>query len=174
MPYTLCIPAGDKTVMVPEYLSQYKEDSQAETSGVDLGADVDGLMNVVSKGMEQEVQPYGIALVELSLLRICMEQTEATTTDLAEVLPVDASRISRMVNGLVERGLLIMHRLRNDRKIVMLRLSEQGKEMTSMLHQRIQAHGAKLTENIGEEYLRKFEAVGSQIVANYAAMKPQP
>ena len=56
----------------------------------------------------------------------------------------------------------------------MLRLSDQGKEMTSMLHRRIQAYSAKLTEDIGKEDLRKFEAVASQIVANYAAMKPQP
>ena len=83
--------------MVPEYLSHHNEDSLAETSVIDLGAHVDGLMNAVYKGMEQEVQPYGIALVELSLLRICMEQTEVTATELAEVLPVDASRISRMV-----------------------------------------------------------------------------
>lgn len=43
-----------------------------------------------------------------------------------------------------------------------------------MVHQHIQAYSAKLTENLGEEDRRKFEAVASQIVANYAAMKPQP
>ena len=160
--------------MDQELQSQRNDDEQAETPGLDLAAHVDGLMNAVSKGIEEEVQPYGIGIVDLSLLRICMEQTEATATDMAEVLPVDASRISRIVNGLVEKGLLIRRRLRNDRRIVMLRLSDQGREMTSMLLRRIQAYNARLTKNIDGEDLKKFEAVASQIVANYAEMKPQP
>ncbi len=138
----------------------------------DLRACVAGLSNAVFKGVSQEVALYDLAAVEFNLLRACLDsEGEITATELAEILPVDTSRITRLVTILVNRGLLRRRRLPDDRRVVMLSLSEEGKEMTSRILQRLELHDAALTEGIDEDDMRLFESVTYRILTNYAAMQ---
>ena len=151
---------------------QDDRDPRAGSPPADLDACVSGLVNAVEKGMAQEVTPYGLVPVEFNLLRICLEMgKETTATQLALLLPVDASRISRIVTGLVDRGLLRRRRLRQDRRVVMLRLSDEGRELTSQVMERMKSYDAQLTEGVGEDEMRAFASVTARIVANHAAMQ---
>lgn len=136
----------------------------------DLEECVAGLVNAVDKGMATEVAPYGLTPLEYSLLRHCLEE-ECTATHLAQVLPVDGSRVSRLVTGLVDKGLVRRRRLRSDRRVVMLRLSDEGRELTLRIMERMRGYDAMLTEGIDDEDLRVFASVSSRIVANHAAMQ---
>ncbi len=135
---------------------------------INLGADIANLFNVLDKSMAQKVAPHGITGIEYSLLWYCLEG-EWTATRLAQVLPVDAARISRIVTELVDKGLLSRRRLRSDRRIVMLRLTEEGRELASHISQEMQRYYVILTEGIGEEEIRVFEDFISKIIANHAA-----
>ena len=128
-------------------------------------------MNAVLKGAGDELEGYDLTVIEFSLLRACMAEQEATATQLAEVLPVDASRVSRLVNQLVDKGLLVRRRLRNDRRIVMLRLSEEGVRLTSEILRHMWAYEAKLVEGIDEQDLHVFAEVALKMTANHDAMK---
>lgn len=163
---------GDKGAMCPELHSQNNDNTETDTLAVNLAASVRDLINAYAKGAAQLMHIYGISPVEFSLLQVCMERRESTATDLAQVLPVDASRISRIVTGLVKKGLLIRRRLRKDRRIVMLRLSEQGMELTEMVERHLATYDARLADNIGEKDLSTFRSVILKILANQAAMKP--
>ena len=137
---------------------------------VDLEDLVMGLVNAVTKATADETTPYNLTPLEFTLLRICMEKEECTATELAVDLPVDASRISRLVTKLFDDGLLLRRRLREDRRVVMLRLSEEGSELVSTIHQRIHANTAKLTENVSSEEMSAFASVASKILANHENM----
>ena len=151
-----------------------QRDIQRETElpAIDLGKCIAGLVNAVTKGMAEELDPYDLNPLEFNLLRTCMERGECTATELAAELPVDASRISRIVTILVDKDLLVRRRLRSDRRIVMLRLSDKGNELTSMLLQRIQAYDAKLTHDISAEEMSVFAEAAAKIVANHEALRP--
>ena len=136
-----------------------------------LGIQVTSLMNAVLKGAAIELEPYNITPLEFTTLRICLARGESTMTELAAVLPVDTSRTSRTVAGLVDKGLLRRHRRRDDRRVVMLRLSEQGIELTSMLQELLQSFDSRLTEDISPDELSVFASVVERIAANYAAMQ---
>ena len=151
--------------------SQGSPDDQPERQPAELGAYIAGLVNVVDKGMADEVAPYDLSTLEFSLLRVCMERVECTATQMSEVLPSDAPRISRMVSRLVDMGLISRRRLRSDRRVIMLRLTEQGKELTSQLVWRVREYEALLTESISEEELRAFASIASKIVANHASLQ---
>lgn len=142
----------------------------AEDPPADLEECVAGLVNAVDKGMAREVAPYGLTPLEYSLLRHCLEE-ECTATHLAQVLPVDGSRVSRLVTGLVDKGLVRRRRLRSDRRVVMLRLSDEGRELTLQIMQRMQGYDAMLTEGIDEAEMRVFVSVSARIIANHAAMQ---
>ncbi len=141
---------------------------------VDLVVRSTDLLNAVAKGMAEELGPHDLSPLEFSLLRVCAEKSEVTATELAVVLPVDASRISRVVTRLVDKGLLSRRRLRNDRRIVMLRLSDEGAALTARLHQRLRAYDVRLTKNIAEEDLDVFASVVSRILANYMRIASPP
>ena len=121
--------------------------------------------------MAEEVEPYDLTHVEFSLLRACMKRQECTATELARLLPVDASRISRIVNTLVNLGLLRRRRLRSDRRTVMLNLTDEGRDLTIRLHERMQEYYVKLVEGISAEDLRILESATSTILSNYAAIR---
>ena len=135
-----------------------------------LGLLISDLYNMLDKAIMKAVLPHGIAPIEYSLLWHCLEG-ERTATDLAQILPIDGSRVSRLVTVLVDRGLLRRRRLRSDRRIVMLRLTEEGRELTSSIFQDMRRYYAMLTEDVGEEELRLFESIASRMVANDDAVQ---
>ena len=149
--------------------SRPKPDRQVKSAPLDLGRHVTSLLNVVTKVLSDELDAYNVSPLEYSLLRMCLERGECTATEIAEELPIDASRVSRLVNGLVEDGMLVRRRLKEDRRIVMLRLSDQGQESTALLFQRIQAHYSRLTKGVTSAERTAFEAVMKKIIGNYAA-----
>ena len=152
-------------------MQNHAQDSEGqEPPPADLDTYVDGLTNAVYKGMADEVEPHGLAPLEFNLLRACMRQEECTATQLAEILPVDASRISRVVTKLVDSGLLRRRRLRNDRRIVMLKLTEKGSELTEQIDRRVKMYDAKLTEGVTEEEMSGFVTTTFKILANFDSL----
>ena len=129
-----------------------------------------GLMNAVEMGIAAEVAPHNLTSIEFGLLRACMDIGECTATQLALLLPVDASRISRIVNGLVNKGLLVRQRQTYDRRVVMLRLSDEGYELTESLNQRVQDYDNRLMAGVSEEEMRAFVAITQKILSNHEAI----
>ena len=141
--------------------------TETETPAIDLGAHVTDLGIAVTRGISDILAPYGLFPVDFSLLRACQRMGECTATQLAEVVPTDPSRISRVVTKLVDLGLLIRRRLQDDRRMVMLRLTDEGTDLTSQLYGHTQAYYAALMEGIAAEDLRAFTSTTSRIKENY-------
>ncbi len=152
--------------------SRSAEDPQrpAADPPIDLVTCVSELERAVDGGMATELAPDRLTPMEFRLLRHCLEG-ECTATHLAQVLPVDGSRISRLVTGLVDRGLLRRRRLRNDRRIVMLRLSDEGAELTGRMIERVERYDAVLLAGLSDREMRVFRDVTARIVANHAAAR---
>ena len=132
------------------------------------------LVNAVGTGVADRVRPYGLAPMEFSLLRVFLNERDRTARELAQILPVDASRVSRVVNKMVDMGLLRRRRLRNDRRVVRLTLTEEGETLAQKLHERIQAYDASLMEGVSAAEARAFAATIAKIAANSAALeKPE-
>ena len=149
-------------------------DSQKGSPSIDLEPCVASLINAIEKGMQREVAPHAVTPLEFQLLRICQESDkEVTATHLARFLPVDPARISRLVTSLVDKGMLRRRRLREDRRIIMLRLSDEGKALTLKISRNMAAYSNKLTKGIDGHEMQIFASVASRIAANYAAMQPE-
>ena len=133
----------------------------------DLVRVVSGLANSVQKGIAVLVAPHDLSTLDVQLLMICREMRECAATQLAQLLPTDASRISRLVTELANKGLLRRRRLRSDRRIVMLRLSPAGEELMEELIQQIEEYYKTLTAGLSEREQRAFLAASLKIVSNY-------
>ena len=134
----------------------------------DLGIHVSGLANAMTKGMGEQLAPFDISPLEFTVLGICLRSGTTTASQLARVMPIDAGRISRIVNALCERGLLTRQRLREDRRVVRLRLTEAGQRLATELAQRVQEYNTLLVEKVSQKDLATFVAVSWKIMGNYA------
>ena len=85
-------------------------------------------------------------------------------------MPVDPSRISRIVARLVDKGWLRRRRKRDDRRLVMLQLTDDGAELMIDLRDRVGDYNAQLTADVSAEEMRIFTSVALKIIANGNAM----
>lgn len=152
--------------------SQDSPDRQAEGQPTDMRGSAADLLNALYKTTSEEAARYDLTVTQFNLLRACLEGgEECTATELAQVLPMDTSRISRIVTILVDRGLLQRRRQTDDRRIVMLTLSEEGRELTSRVIRNLNLYDSMLTEGIDDNEMRVFVSVASRVVSNYTAMQ---
>ncbi|MDE2836109.1 MAG: MarR family transcriptional regulator [Chloroflexota bacterium] len=154
---------------------QGSPDPQATRPSFALGGWMAGLANAVERGLARELAPYNLTPMEFNLLRFCLIEKgeEITATQLAQMLPVDASRVSRIVTAVVDRGLLVRRRLPEDRRVVMLHLSPEGRDLTLRATGSMDAFVARLMTGVDEHDVEVFVSVFSQMIANHAAFMEQ-
>ena len=100
----------------------------------------DALANAVSRGVDREAAAFNLTPLEFALIRLFLTDLEWTATELAQVLSVNASVMSRAVGKLVDRGVLYRRRLRKDRRVVLLKLTEGGVALGLELHERAHSY----------------------------------
>ena len=152
------------------YSNEHKTGLMVRES-TDLGSCVAGLVNTLAKETSDLVASRGLIPLDFALLRLFVGRERWTTTELAEVLLVKTSRISRVVGKLVDMGLMHRRRPRNDRRVVFLTLTKDGMALTLELYQRVQEYEARLSEGVSEDEMATFASVTSTIIANHSALK---
>ena len=107
------------------------------------------LVNVAHRGMAEQMASHDLNSLEFAIPRAFLDQDEWTTTQPTQVLSVKASRKSRLADQLVETGLMARRFPSEDRRVVFLALTNEGKASTPDLHRRVQAYDATLTWALG-------------------------
>jgi DNA-binding MarR family transcriptional regulator len=105
----------------------------------ELDACFDAFRRVMMRSMappatDVELSPQdGRALVTLS------DRGPVTMTDLSELLGVPLSTATRMVERLIDKGLAIRSRIEDDRRVVRVELSDEGKKLNQIFleHRRV-------------------------------------
>ena len=131
----------------------------------DLLASAEGLANRLYAAVEDEIVPF--KLWEFAILRAFFAKEEWTVTQLARAYPTDPSRISRVMNKLVKKGLISKVRLPSDQRVVKLRLTDEGKDTVRELCGRVISLGAIITKDISYEELIGFLNTMRKMKANY-------
>ena len=154
-----------------EQKTQNDQSSSEQAALANLADRVASLSSAVVKGVERQIAPYGLIGMEFAMLKAFVAQEEWTVTQLTEVLPADAPRVSRLVSRLVDRGLLRRRRRTDDRRVVRLRLTPQGEELTATVCQVVEQFEASLLEGLSAEDGEALDSAISRIVANHAALQ---
>ncbi len=80
-----------------------------------------------------QAERYGVTLAESRFLISMNQHNIKTTAEFAEKLMVAKSRITRIVDGLVKKGLAVRHEGKKDRRISVVRLTAKGKHISDDL-----------------------------------------
>ena len=138
----------------------------------DLGRCVTGLVNAVARGMEEQLAPWGLSAVEFSILGVVYRAKETTVSEIASVIPVDSGRISRVVHKFWERGLISRERMSSDRRVVQLRLTDEGGDLVPHLVQLVEDYNQILISDISDKEFTQFLATCRKIIENRTRLRP--
>ena len=127
------------------------------------------LVSSVNRGVDNEAAAYNLTPAEFAAIRLFLVDLEWTATELTPMLSVDASTMNRVVNKLVDRGVLRRRRPREDRRLVLLKLTEEGVSLGLELHEKAHSYEERLTRGISPEDLETCLATIRRIVANHAS-----
>ena len=113
---------------VPDF---YRGDqwSAEESIGYLLRTTVSTLM----RAAETAMRPHGLTSVQWAPLMIISRGGNPTAASLARDLNTDTGAMTRMLDRLEAKGLLMRTRSATDRRVVELTLTDQGRELTTQI-----------------------------------------
>ncbi|MCY3862974.1 MAG: MarR family winged helix-turn-helix transcriptional regulator [bacterium] len=133
-----------------------------------FGDCVSSLTKVISMAVNIEIERFGLRPDEFAVMQLFCHRSEWTATQLTERTDLGPSRISRLVEQLVNRRLLRRRRSSTDRRVVNLVLTDNGGEMIAAAHSRIISYQAALLKDVSEQELSGFFATARKVIQSYA------
>lgn len=103
------------------------------------------LSNFVSHSFAEKLEKYDVSVAQWVVLRTLYDAGEANLNEAAEAVGVDKSSLSRMVERLVQKG-LVLRQSGADRRSLKLKLSASGRKLVPVL--------AKLADSNDEAFFR--------------------
>jgi DNA-binding MarR family transcriptional regulator len=103
------------------------------TDGDIVGALFRGVLGSIFTEIERRLAPQGLTHAQWVPLFHLAHGGCSTTSELARALQSDAGAMSRTLDRLEAKGLLARVRSSDDRRIVNLKLSDAGREMTAIV-----------------------------------------
>ena len=119
--------------------------SRAPASPQKLGA-VDGLAQLsflVQNSLARHATEHSLSLVQTRLLGILRDR-EPTMNELARLLELDKSSVSGLIDRAERRGLVGRVPSRADGRVVLVRLTDEGRALVSKVAPRLEADVAKI------------------------------
>jgi DNA-binding MarR family transcriptional regulator len=101
----------------------------------------------IANFVERALKEFGISREQLSVIHFLdTEPVEKMTVNkLREVLLDDSPNVSRILNKMVEKGLVRKERQADDQRVVHISLTEKGRRLHEKADQKIIGHNVKLS-----------------------------
>ena len=97
--------------------------------------------------VERTLKEFGISRAQLGVLHFLDTQAkeQMTVNQLREVLIDDSPNVSRILNTMVDKGLVRKERQQDDQRVVHIALTEKGRRLHKQADQKITGHNLQLT-----------------------------
>jgi DNA-binding MarR family transcriptional regulator len=98
-----------------------------------LGYWLRALSNLVSEGFAERLQKHDVSVPQWVVLRCLFDMENAPLNELASTIGVDNGALSRMIERLVQKGLIVRETDPTNRRTVRLRLTDTGQQLVPVL-----------------------------------------
>ena len=117
--------------------------SLRDKAAVLLGCTAQEIANFV----ERELKEFDISREQLSVIHYLdtAEVDKMTVNELRETLIDDKPNVSRILNKMVEKGLVRKARQTNDQRVVYVSLTEKGRKLHKQADEKITGHNVRLS-----------------------------
>jgi len=110
----------------------------------------------LSKMYNELVAPYGITVsVGFALLNIDVQKGTPSTA-LGPKMGMESTSLSRVLKSMEKQGLIVREPNSNDRRSVMIKLTESGKEKRNHSRKAVLGFNEKVGKSIGRDRAKEF------------------
>jgi len=97
--------------------------------------------------VERELKEFDISREQLSVIHYLdtAEVDKLTVNELRETLIDDSPNVSRILNKMVEKGLVRKERQTDDQRVVYVSLTEKGRKLHKQADEKITGHNVRLS-----------------------------
>lgn len=125
-------------------------------------------LSVLTRAAETEMQSCGLTAVQWAPLMIISRARNPTAASLARDLNTDTGAMTRMLDRLEAKGLLVRKRSQSDRRVVELALTDEGRVAAAVIpHHLARVYNSHLRGFSPEEYA-SLKQLLKRIVQNSA------
>ncbi len=128
------------------------------------------LSNLVHHTFELALANYGVTVAQWNALVAIYNGDATTPFDLARFIDIDSGAVTRLVDRLVEKQLLIRIPDSEDRRSIRLELTDKGRELVPQLVQRADTNDQQFFGTLTSEEHQQLKALMSKLlIANSIA-----
>jgi DNA-binding MarR family transcriptional regulator len=113
----------------------------------------------LARALDVELAQHGITHAQGSIILLLASGRFSTAADLARELYVDSASMTRMLDRLQKRGMLARMPRRDDRRIIDLLLSDEGKRLGQLLPQLYSQVLNRSFERFSDEEIRLLRSL---------------
>jgi len=128
---------------------------------------------VVERGLHVKVKdlmPEELTVDQFKTLRFLRHNANSTASELAQFFCVGKSSITAIITRLSDKGLLDRVPDDDDRRVIHLKLTEEGERISSLLEERVQNVLSDLIEHFDEKeaiaFIETFEKLAKVVKAS--------
>ena len=101
----------------------------------------------IANFVERALKEFGISREQLGVIHYLDvgKKDRMTISELRETLIDDSPNVSRILNKMVEKGLVRKERETNDQRVVYVSLTEKGRQLHKQADEKIAGHNLKLS-----------------------------
>ena len=128
-----------------------------------IGFHLNRAANIVHAGFSKCLEPYDVAPEQFATLMIISEDGEINQSEIAELLAKGRPTVSRTLDALEKKGLIVREENSADRRIKPIRLTEKGREVLSAVQPKARqfndAIRARLAPGEAETFFHVLETI---------------
>lgn len=98
-----------------------------------LGFLVNRVASVIRAGFEHELAPHGVTAKQWPVLRLALELDHPRPSEMAEAMGIDRGAVTRLIDRLVEKGLVVRAGDPTDLRAARVELTEKGRTLVPVL-----------------------------------------
>lgn len=145
-----------------------------ETTALDLTHDLFQIMKQFPRLKLRPSSYKGMTRSEFELLGILAiylddEDKAPTVTELSNLLQITPAGVTHMINSLEESGCIERLRDQNDRRVVLIGLTDKGIETAKGLISEVQDHLIGLVNHLGEKDSKSLIRLMTQMIDYFAS-----
>ena len=129
------------------------------------------LVHIMRRRLERELAERAVEVVPMHLrvLIIVDRRPTCTAVDIAKVLDRDKAQVTRLINGLVEKGLLAREPNPADKRSQLLVLTQAGQEATDIAREIDDAVLVQLQQSLTDAELKQFQQLANKVIVGLTA-----
>ena len=134
-----------------------------------LGFAIGSLSAALVRGLAAELSPFGVSPSQWAILETCFTGEATTPSEFAREIPIDGAAITRQLDKLEARKLLIRVPHPTDRRSTRVELTEAGREIVRKLSPLVRENNERFVDVLDKSEQIAFEEILAKMLEHNRA-----